>query len=280
MELGVLADGFGYIESPRWHQNKLWFSDFDRREIVTITEKGDVESFAAVPGTPSGLAFHDSSVLVASMNTAEVLMFDAGGTPSRYADLSAYAVGALNDMVMGPDGTLYVGCFGYDLEAQERPRAGPLLAVYADGTVGVACADVTFANGMIVTPDGSTLLVAETPLRRITRFAITEGGRLEDRSVYAELGDTRQPDGLCLDAEGGLWVGSPFTEELIRIDGDGNVTHMVPTPGRWAIAAALGGHDGATLYVLTAETDLKQFAAGTSKGRVEVSPAPFPAMRS
>lgn len=280
MELELLADGFGYLESPRWHQSKLWFSDFDRREILTITETGDVETFAAVPGVPSGLALHDSSVLVASMNTAEVLLFDSGGTASRYADLSAYAVGPLNDMVMGPDGTLYVGCFGYDLKARERPRAGPLLAVYADGNIGVACADVTFANGMVVTPDGSSLLVAETPLRRITRFAITEGGRLEDRSVYADLGDTRQPDGLCLDSEGGLWVGSPFSEELFRIGGDGIVTHTVPTPGRWAIAAALGGEDGLTLFALTAETDLKQFAAGTSKGRVEVSSAPFPAVRS
>jgi len=277
VNLDVFAEGFGYLESPRWHAGRLWLSEFDRKRVVTVAADGTADHFADVPGTPSGLAFRDGLVLVSSMRTGEILAVDSEGHLTTFAHLAGVAVGHLNDMVRSDRDVLYVGCFGYDLAAREKPRPGPLIAVDGAGQVRVACPDVTFANGMIVTAGGRELLVAETPKRIVTRFRIADDGSLADRAVFADLGGRRQPDGLCVDAEGGIWAGCPFTEEFVRVDRAGKITHVVPTPGRWAIACALGGEDGATFFGLTAETDLGRYARGTSVGRVEVGSAPYPA---
>ncbi|XVQ06389.1 SMP-30/gluconolactonase/LRE family protein [Spirillospora sp. CA-255316] len=275
MGLEVLADGFGYVESPRWHDSRLWFSDFDQRRVRSMTIDGALISDVEVTDTPSGLAFLEDDVLVSSMHTQQVLAIDPAGHARPWADLRSLAVGHVNDMVLA-DSTLYVGCFGYDLAAREHPRPGPLLAVPADGsTAFIGCPDVTFANGMAATPDGR-LLVAETPRGLITQFRIGDGSVLLERTIFADVGPARQPDGICLDAEGGVWFGSPFTSEFVRVDAAGRVTHVIPTPGRWAVACALGGPTGDTLFALTAETDLGRFFDGTSTGRVEVATAPVP----
>lgn len=275
MRLEVVSDGFGYVESPRWHDDLLWFSDFDQRRVRSMTAAGTLVRDIEMPETPSGLAFEGNDVLVAAMHSQKIVAVDPSGHVRSSTDLSTLAVGHVNDVVLA-GGTLYVGCFGYDLSARERPRPGPLLAVPTDGRDPfVACPDVTFANGMAVTPDGH-LLVAETPLGIITRFRITEGGELVERAVFADLGPSRKPDGICLDAEGGVWLGSPFTSEFIRVDSAGAVTHVIPTPGRWAVACALGGPAGDQLFALTADTDLARFAQGTSLGRVEVVTVPVP----
>ncbi len=274
MLLEVLVDGIGYPESPRFHDDELWFSDFDAKLVRSANSSGALEDHARVDGTPSGLAFRDGELLVVSMNTQHVLR---AADQLPVADLSHLAVGHLNDMVAAPDGTLFVGCFGYDLSLRERPRPGPLLAIDPDGTTRIAWPDVTFANGMAIADGGRTLLVAESPRSVITRFAIKADGSLTDRSIAADLRDRkRQPDGICVDAEGGIWMGSPFSEEFIRVDAGGEITHVVPTPGRWAIACELGGPDGDTFFGLTAETDLDRFDRGESAGRIEVARAPEP----
>ncbi|WP_214104110.1 SMP-30/gluconolactonase/LRE family protein [Acrocarpospora catenulata] len=273
MELEVLVDGLGYVESPRWHDGRLWLSDFDQGEVLTVTGER-VTGRLPVPGTPSGLAFTRQGALVASMRTGRVLGLGPEGVTRTWADLSGVAVGLLNDMTADRHGNLFVGCFGYDLAAGERPRPGPLLRVAPTGEVSVACPDVTFANGMAVT-GRDELLVAETPRRIITRFRIAPDGTLHDRAVHAELG-SHQADGLCLDAAGGVWFGSPFAGEFVRIDARGRITHTVPTTGRWAVACVLGGPDGDTFFGLTAETDLRRYHLGQSLGRVERATAPYP----
>lgn len=276
MRLETVVDGLGYVESPRWHAGRLWLSDFDRRQVLTVSADGRATTAARIPGVPSGLAFIGDDLLVASMHTGTVLRVGPGGANTKWADLSHAAVGLLNDMTLDARGNLFVGCFGYDLSRRERPRPGPLLRVDASRTVSVACSDVTFANGMALLNGGRTLLVAETPRRILTSFTIADDGELRDRAVFAALGD-RQADGICLDANGGVWIASPFTEEFVRLDSSARVTHVVPTPGRWAVACALGGDDGTTFFGLTAETDLTRFSQGRSRGRVECGTAPYPA---
>jgi sugar lactone lactonase YvrE len=275
VHLEVLAEGFGYVESPRWHDGLLWFSDFDQRRVRGMTSDGVLIWDVPVPDKPSGLAFLHDDILVSAMHTQQILAIDPAGRVRTWADLGGLAVGHLNDMVLA-DTTLYVGCFGYDLAARERPRPGPLLAVPTDGSATfIGCPDVTFANGMVTTPEG-LLLIAETPRNLITQFRIGDGGELFDRTTFADVGPQRQPDGICLDAEGGVWFGSPFTSEFVRVDPAGAVTHVIPTPGRWAVACALGGPTGDSLFALTADTDLGRFREGASAGRVEVATAPVP----
>jgi sugar lactone lactonase YvrE len=277
VKLDVVVDGCGYLESPRWHDGALWLSDFDARHVLRVRDSEDPQVVAEIPNVPSGLAFTDTSLLVASMRDQAILTVGCAGSVGLWADLSSVAVGFVNDMARDGRGNVYVGCFGYDLTAREKPRPGPLLHVDAHARARVACPDLMFANGMVVTDGGASLIVAESAASLITRFRIGPEGELRDREIFTDLGSRRQPDGICVDAESGIWVASPFTEEFIRLASDGSVTHVVPTPGRWAVACTLGGPGGSTFFAVTAETDLKRFARGESRGRVEAAIAPIPA---
>jgi sugar lactone lactonase YvrE len=158
-------------------------------------------------------------------------------------------------MIVHPGGRAYVGQFGYDREGGGRPVPSPLLRVDADGAVSVAAADLMVANGMSISPDGRTLWAAESVACRITASAVDTAGRLHDRRVWAQLPAHHYPDGMCLDAEGAVWVACPVARRFVRTVEGGRVTDKIPVEGeRHAIACVLGGYDRRTLYLLTAAT--------------------------
>jgi sugar lactone lactonase YvrE len=163
------------------------------------------------------------------------------------ADLSGLVAGDTNDMVVDARGNAYVGSFGYDYAAGEERRASVLVLVEPSGAARIVAEDVWFPNGMAVSVDGSTLFVAETPAERITAFTIEADGSLRDRRLFADLQGAR-PDGIALDAEGAIWVASPGTGELLHV-AEGSILVREPSPEGSALACALGGADGHTLFV-------------------------------
>jgi len=179
-DLRVVADGFHFLEGPRWRDGRLWFSDMHGQRVVTVTPDGVVEPIVEVPTQPSGL----------------------GWLP--------------------------------------------------DGRVEPAVDDLAFPNGTVITPDGGTLSVAETFAHRLTAFTIAPGGGLAGRRTWASLDEQVYPDGICLDAEGAVWVASPLTNEAIRVREVGAVTDRVAAADRHVIACMLGGVDRRTLFVLAA----------------------------
>lgn len=270
-----IARGFSYPESPRWHRRELWFSDLHDKLVRAVDTGGTVRTVAAVDGTPGGLGFHtDGTPLVVEMDGHTVQRISETGL-QLFADLRDVARVRLNDMVTRSDGTSYVGMFGYDLSLHHKPVPAPLLRVSPEGSVSSAAEGLTFANGMAFMSDERTLLVAETPARRITSFRVEDDGTLSSRAVFADI-HPRAADGLCIDAENGVWLGSPFTGEFVRVERGGRVTHVIPTPGSWAVACTFGGDDMSTLFLLTATTDMSRFHAGISIGRVEAVTPPVP----
>jgi sugar lactone lactonase YvrE len=191
---------------------------------------------------------------------------DNGTAP--YADLSALATGYTNDMVVDRHGRAYVGNFGFDLNGGEEPKATALIAVEPDGRVHVACDDVWFPNGVLITPDGETLILAETFAARITAFDIQSGGTLANRRVFAELPGL-YPDGTCLDAAGGVWVTCASGNRIIRVIEGGTVTDDIPLPGRHAYACMLGGPDRHDLYICTAQDHLPDRTVSLRSGCIE-----------
>ena len=183
------------------------------------------------------------------------------------ADLSGLATHFCNDMVMSASGHAYVGNFGFDLEAGADPVATCLIHVSPDGAVSVAADDVMFPNGTVITPDGDTLILAETFASRLTAFRIEADGSLTERRVWAPLGDGI-PDGICLDAEGAIWVADPRANEVFRVLEGGEVTDRITTGDLGAFACMLGGADRRTLYVCTAAGS-GSAAAGKRSGRIE-----------
>ena len=264
----ILADGFVFLEGPRWHDGRLFASDMHDDHVLAVALDGRVERILDVPTQPSGLGWlPDGRLLVVSMTDRKLLRVDAGGA-AVHADLSGIATFHSNDMVVDAQGRAYVGNFGWDYESGAPERKTALALVHADGRVVRAADDLSFPNGTVLTPDGGTLIVAETFARCLTAFDVAPAdGGLSNRRLWAST-DPVFPDGICLDAAGAVWVASPLSNEVVRVCEGGEVTDRIPT-GRHTIACMLGGPDRRTLFVLTAEAIRREEACAKRSARIE-----------
>lgn len=264
----TLLEGLAFPEAPRWRDGELWFSDMTARKIMRVGLDGTVATVAEVPGQPSGLGWlPDGRLLVVSMTDRRLLRLDASGL-SVVADLSALAPFHCNDMVVDSKGRAYVGNFGFDLPAKAAARPTVLILVTPEGTASVVAEELEFPNGCVITPDGGTLIVGETFGGRLTAFAVSADGTLSGRRLWAKL-DGAIPDGICLDAEGALWVASPRSREVLRVCEGGVVTHRIATENQ-AVACMLGGADRRTLFVLSCQViHEREKSCAMKSGRIE-----------
>lgn len=272
----VIHTGLQFGEGPRWHEGKLWFSDFFRYGVFTLDSEGNEERILTVEARPSGLGWlPNGDLLVVSMADKRLLRFD-GHESVLHADLSGVSEYDCNDMVVGPDGTAYVSIFGFDIHADTpvEPQAAHLVVVSPDGTVRTTNKDLMFPNGSVITPDGSTLIVGESYGRRYSAYRITDDGMAVEHRVWADLGDLI-PDGCCLDAEGMIWFADPVHKKVVRVREGGEVVDEISTD-QSAVACMLGGDDGSTLYVLTSRGTHPERVDGTSTGRVEIAQVDVP----
>ena len=253
MQRTVLAQGFGFVEGPRWRDDRLVFSDMGSKQVLTVDLDGVVEEVCVVDGRPSGIGWlPDGRMLVVSMMDRRIVRLEPGGTLVQHAALSGLASAPCNDMVVDERGHAYVGNPGYDM--RHPPSSLPtaeLVLVRPDGSAEVVDRSVVFPNGPAVTPDGRTLIVAETMRGRLSAFTIGDDGTLSHRRTYAEL-PGRAPDGIALDAEGAVWAADATGNACVRVREGGEVTDVIDT-GRGCFACALGGPDRLTLFLLTGE---------------------------
>ncbi|QQS11035.1 MAG: SMP-30/gluconolactonase/LRE family protein [Rhodospirillales bacterium] len=250
-KLETVMDGLTFAEGPRWHDGRLWFSDFYSHRVIAVEAGGKSETIVEVPQRPSGLGWTPAGdLLIVSMLDRALLRF-AGGRLSPYADLSALATGPCNDMVVDAKGRCYVGNFGFDRHKGEAQRTTCLARVDPDGTVSRAADDLMFPNGTVITPDGRTMVVAETFGSKLTAFDVAADGTLSNRRLFADLPGIF-PDGICLDAEGGVWVTDARGPDTVRVFDGGRIAERIPAgEGRHAFACMLGGADRRTLYLCT-----------------------------
>jgi sugar lactone lactonase YvrE len=267
MKTQTLMQGLVFGEGPRWRDGKLWFSDMHARWVMTVDPAGRTERIVEVPNLPSGLGWlPDGRLIVVSMRDRQLLRLE-GTKLTTHADLSKLASSDCNDMVVDGLGRAYVGNFGYDLHANALRRPAELVLATPDGKARVVARDLDFPNGTVITPDGRTLVVAESFGARLTAFDIESDGSLTRRRVWAAV-ENMVPDGICLDAEGAIWVASPLSEEVLRIREGGVVTHRFK-PSLRPYACMLGGADRRTLFLVTAETHDPTEALAKRSGRIE-----------
>jgi len=280
LNLEVLAEGFVFLEGPRWRGGRLWLSDMWGHAIHTVSEAGQVETVAQVPNRPSGLAFlPDGSLVTVSMADRRLYRVGQDGSLALYADLSAHAAADINDCVVDSLGNIYVGNFGFDIFNHAEPRPADMVMVAPGGQVSVAASGLNFPNGTVITPDGRTLVCAETFGNVLTAFDRAADGRLSNRRTWAALGE-RTPDGICLDAEGAIWVSSFGSGEFLRVHEGGRISATIAVAGKRAVACNLGGADGRTLFALTYAGEIEDIASGARNARVEVCRVEVPAAGS
>jgi sugar lactone lactonase YvrE len=248
--LPVFVSGIGFGEGPRWHDGRLWFSDFHQHSVSSVGDDGTRVVQLEIDDSPSGLGWlPDGRLLVVAMESRRVLRVEPDGGVVTHADLSAVAVGRANDMVVAADGTAYVGNFGFELGTPMQPAV--LARVQPDGTVDVVADGLEFPNGTVITPDGRTLIVGESMAKRVTAFTIADDGTLHDRRLWADLGDV-MPDGCTLDTEGAIWFADARGTAVVRVREGGEVTDRIEAD-QHTFACALGGDDGRTLFVICAD---------------------------
>jgi sugar lactone lactonase YvrE len=252
----LILDALAFPEGPRWHEGRLWFSDMHAHEIVAVDEAGARETMLSWSGPVSGLGWlPDGRLLFVSMEDRKLMRREADGRIVLHGDLSTIATWHANDMVVDAAGRAYVGNFGFSLHPMGAPAPATLARVDPGGGVHAAAADLMFPNGMVITPDGKTLIVGESFAGKFTAFDIGGGGALSNRRLWAQLPEGAVPDGCCLDAEAAIWVASPTTKQVLRVHEGGAIAARVTTEQQ-AIACMLGGADSKSLFILTAaDTD-------------------------
>ncbi len=274
----ILVEGLYFGEGPRWHDGRLWFSDFYDHAVRSVDAGGAVRTELELDDQPSGLGWlPDGRLLVVSMQAFKVLRLDPEGLV-EHADLSAFSSHLCNDMVVDGLGRAWVGNFGFDLDAliaekgtEEALSNHPstnLVRVDPDGSVSLASPQMHFPNGSVVTPDGATLIVAETLSMCLTAFDIEADSSLSNRRVWAPVG-LRAPDGICLDEMGNVWVANALAPECVLVAPGGEILQTVETSQN-CYACMLGGEDGRDLYLVTARSSNAKHASMERTGRIEV----------
>jgi sugar lactone lactonase YvrE len=271
----VVVDDLLFPEGPRWHDGRLWFSDMHDHRVVALNEDGNAETVVEVAGQPSGLGWlPDGRLLVVSMVDRRLLRLD-GDELVEVADLTELAPFHCNDMVVDQKGRAYIGNFGFDLDAGNEPTGTTLVCVEPDGDAWVVVEQMLFPNGIVVTPDNSTLIVAESFGQRLSAYDIQEDGSLANPRIWADL-RPNVPDGICLDAEGAVWVADPVNRGVMRVKEGTGAVDWISTGDVRAIACVLGGEDGRTLFICTARSTNPERCIEMRSGRIEATHVDVP----
>jgi sugar lactone lactonase YvrE len=283
-QLTTLIDGLYFGESPRWHNGRLWYSDFYDKTVKSVDIHGDARLELQLDEQPSGLGWlPDGRLLVVCMGSLTLKRLEKSGLV-LHADLSQYSTHLCNDMVVDKQGNAYVGNFGFNLDQEMRARGAE--SVFADhpktnivkvtpqGDVSIASGGMSFPNGSVITPDGKTLIVAETLGSCLTAFDIIENGALDKRRQWAATG-ARVPDGICLNANGHIWIANAVSNECVLFAQGGKVLDVVNTSQN-CYACMLGGPDGKTLFMMTAQSSQAKIVSTTRTGKIEVTQVASP----
>jgi sugar lactone lactonase YvrE len=272
-ELQTLMSGIVFGESPRWHDERLWFSDWGTQEVVAVDLEGNSEIIVRVPSFPFCIDFlPDGRLLIVSARKRLLLRREPDGSLVTHTDLSSLSDHPWNDIVVDGRSHAYIGNIGFDFpEGEFAP--GILALVTPDGSARQVADGVAFPNGIVVTPDNSTLILAESYANRLTAFDIAADGSLSNQRLWADL-DGGVPDGICLDTEGAVWYSDVPNKCCVRVREGGEVLQTIELD-RGCFACMLGSPARRTLFMVAKEWGgMESTAEGERTGQVLSAPAP------
>lgn len=247
----LLKEGIMWGEGPRWHENRLFFSDIFGKKVMSVDPNGKSEIVVNVPGMPSGLGFLPDGRLLVVSGTDGILYANGANGLSEYANIYKGITGAkgINDMVVDKKGNAYVGTYGYDIQKYRGGLAeGWITMVTPDGKMSFASGEMMCPNGIVITPDDKRLIVADTFMKQLISYNIESDGSLSGRRIWAQL--ESGPDGISIDAENAVWAATPNASEVIRVQEGGKVTDRVKMSNT-PLACMLGGLQRRTLFIVT-----------------------------
>lgn len=272
MKTTILVDDLRFPEGPRWHEGKLWFSDYSTQRIMNVDLNGNAQTVVTLPDLPTAHDWTPDGRLFIVSATARLLLSLEDGELVEVADMSELVPYACGELVVDRHGRAYVGNIGFEFGTPPAvPNPGSILLVTPEGNAQIVAGELGFPNGMVITPDGQTLIVAESYNARLTAFNIEPDGSLSHRRVWAQFDDSVTfeegrftPDGMCLDTEGAVWVATPG--EVLRVQEGVRVVDRIPVDN-FPLACMLGGPERRTLFILT--TTVLNPTDNNARGRIE-----------
>lgn len=274
IDVRLLMTGLAFGESPRWHHGRLWFSNWTAQEIIAVDPQGKSEIVMRLPfsGFPFSLDWlPDGRMLIASSSDRPLVRQEAGGVLVEHAKLT----GGFNELVVDSRGNAYLNGAGFNPLAGESFAPGSITLVTPEGASRQVAAGIAFPNGMAITPDEGTLIVADSYSKHLTAFDIAADGSLSRQRIWAELGEG-VPDGICMDGEGAVWYADVPNKRCVRVREGGQVLQAVELD-RGCFACMLGGEDGSTLFMMTAEWHgMDKMVGAPRTGQIVTVRAPAP----
>jgi sugar lactone lactonase YvrE len=274
MDLRLVLDGINMPECPRWHDERLWLTDIWGHQVFEVQPDGTKRVIAQFPDDedPAGIGWlPDGTLLVAGMLQRKVYAVDAAGNIRVHSDLSELNKHMLNDMIVAADGTAYVSGFGWNMWESSEFAPSPIIRVRPDGSAEPCSEPLAAPNGMALSEDGETLVVAEPAAAGLSRFTVTEDGDLVDRKVLplekADGAAYVTPDGICLDADDHVWAADPMGQRMMRIAPDGAIVEAFAVDDH-PLACVLAGPDRRTLYIAVGAVTHKSEMPPTPQGRL------------
>lgn len=268
-----VVTGMRFPEGNRWKDGKLWFSDMHTGEVFVLDPEQDAAPrlLTTLDCQSSGLGWlPDGRFIVSAMNERVLRSINDDRTTEVFADLTEVSDSLINDLMVDEEtGRTYVGAFGYDVYGGEEAKTGPLYVVETDGSARLAADGFVFPNSANIIPGSRTLVLGETWGHVMTAFDILPNGDLSNRRTWARLPEGTTPDGSCVDIAGGIWISSLETGEFLRVLEGGEITDRIAVPGRCAIDCVLGGSDGRTLYISTADSYMPDVTESTRDGKIQ-----------
>jgi sugar lactone lactonase YvrE len=270
----ILMEGIAFPESPRWHEGRLWFSDWVAHQVIALDPEGGSEVIAEVDAFPFSIDWLPDGLMLITAGRG-VLRLEPDGSLVTHADLNGLTEFGLNELVVDSQGNVYVNGAGFDLMGGGEFAPGIVGLLRPDGSGEVVAEGVAFPNGMAITPDGSTLIVADSYANELIGFQTGSDGTLSGRRTWADLGDDN-PDGVCIDAEGAAWYADVPHWHCVRVSEGGEVLQTVEVD-RGCFACMLGGSDGGTLFIAAQEWNGPgRIGAGPRSGQILAIEAPAP----
>jgi xylono-1,5-lactonase len=271
MEIQTLASGFGLIEGPRVDgQDRLYFTDHATESVRRLNPDGQLETLVAGRKSIGGLAFCESGKLLMSGPSLALWDEKTGKVEDLFSKYAGRTINSLNDMTVDSRGSVYLGSMNYNaLDRSAKAVPGDLYRVDPGGAVTLVGEGYQVSNGLGFSPDGKLLYHADSPPKTIFAYDVTPDRQLKNRRVFATLPEG-YPDGLAVDAEGGVWVAAIFAYELVRFKPDGSVDRRIKMPSRMVVSLAFGGPDMCDLYVVTGDNVDKPLKGTIFKLRSEI----------